>query len=159
MWWFALPALAQPQLAGEWKLAEPADALSAKHAEAVEAGVSQLTWLIRPIGRSKLQSAVVNCARMSFALSDAAFEVGCDGHPRTVVPRAPGKHPWTNDKGETMQLELAVHADRVELVFHAEAGGQRSVYAVGDDGRLVVTKTLLSSHFTSPVSWSAGYAR
>lgn len=160
--WFAAVARgADPS--GGWVVAEPADAVTAKHDAAIATALAQLPWAFRPFARAPLASAVTNCGHLDIDVrleggAEATLAVTCDTDGPHVFPVGEDV-PVTGRDGKPYTGRASHGAAGWSLTFDGEDGGQTVVYTPETDGTLRITKSITSKWLSTPITWTVVYQR
>lgn len=157
-WFFSFVAGATP-LPGSYLLSEPREQLERTHLAALEAGIEQLPWAIRPFARPRLQGAVRNCRRLVLSLSPSTFESSCDQDKPLRLERGRSSQTVTADDGKPYTVTLALEPEEAAVSFSGEEGGQRFFYTLQPDGNLLLRQEIFSPWLSKPIVWTARYRR
>ena len=149
-------ALAEPELSGDWRLAEEPAALAQTHAEAVDRAVASLPWLVRPMARPFLKNSVQNCQRLQLVLDEAHLGLTCDERPPLKCSRGSEVTAVEGVDGSSYAVALEVTASAARLIFTGERGGQKSHFRREGDA-LLLRKEIFSQHLPDPIVWEVRY--
>jgi hypothetical protein len=152
----ALLALPSVALAGtRWLPTESAEATRQKLDRAVEEGAAGVSWLYRPIARSRLAPVATACPAYTFAIDGDRFRVHCEGRdPFEWTVGVTG--PWTDPDGQARVVSLTRSGTSYTLVIENDQGGKRWVYAFAGSS-LTVTQEVFSPHLSVPMRWTLTY--
>lgn len=150
----------QARMTGHFVLDEPRDAVDARLAAVVEQAVAPMSFLIRPIARSRLERVVVACKEYRLALSASEVGVICDA-------RAPIQRKLDNSGGkltgldgeEPLDVVVAVAPDSVALSFKSAEGQRTTTYRFDASGGLEIAVQVTSSQIEKPMEWKVRYRR
>ncbi len=165
----ALPARAQEvrpsaelqaRMTGAFVLVEPRAAVEARLAAVVEQAVAPMSFLIRPIARSRLGRVVVFCAEYRLALDASDVSVTCDARPAIgrKLDNSGGKLAGL-DGGEPVDVVVAVAQDSVALTFKSSEGQRTTAYRFDAAGGMEVAVQVTSAQIEKPMEWSIRYRR
>ncbi len=149
----------QTRMTGRFVLAEPRATVEARLAAVVEQAVAPMSFLIRPIARSRLGRAVVFCAEYRLALGANDVSVTCDARPAIErrLDNSGGK--LAIDGGEPVDVTVVVARDGVALTFTSAEGRRTTTYRFDDSGALEVAVQVTSEQIEKPLEWSIRYRR
>jgi hypothetical protein len=147
------------QMTGQFVLAEPRAAVEARLAAVVDQAAASVSFLIRPIARSRLGRVVVFCTEYRLALSESDVSVICD-------TRAPIERKLDNSGGkvagldeEPVDVTVAVAPSSVALTFKAGDGERTTRYRFDGNGGMEVAVRIVSPQIEQPLEWSIRYRR
>ncbi|MEQ1567165.1 MAG: hypothetical protein ABMA64_16110 [Myxococcota bacterium] len=153
MWWIQVAEATDPS--GRWTLATPPVALAQAHSAAVEAGVAQLPWAVRALGRPRIAEAVRNCGVLDLRATDTTLTAVCDADPPVTFTL--GRPSTVERDGVSYSARAELRPQGWALAFAGGDGGQTVVYERHPDGTLAVTKAITSSWLPNPVAWTVTY--
>jgi hypothetical protein len=149
----------QTHMTGQFVLAEPRPAVEARLAGVVEKAVAPMSFLIRPIARSRLGRAVVFCGAYQLSLDATQVSVTCDALApiRRKLDNSEGKLAIPG--GDPVDVEVTVGQDSVALRFIAEEGQRTTTYRFDGDGGMEVSVQVTASQMEKPLEWKIRYRR
>jgi hypothetical protein len=149
----------QARMTGRFALAEPRPSVEARLSGVVEQAVAPMSFLIRPIARSRLGRVAVFCAEYRLALDAERVSVICDARP-AIERRLDGSGGKVSvDGGEPVDVAVAVAADRVALTFKSSEGQRTTTYRLDSSGGLEVAVQVTSGQLEKPLEWAIRYQR
>lgn len=147
---------ADPALTGTWVPDASAEALQSLHAQALDKGLENLPWALRPVARPFLKGTVRSCARLDLSLESTAFRAKCDDRPGLEIDLSGDPVPTTGEDGGACEIRPAQVDSGVKISFHCERGGQHNTYVRDGDG-LLVTREVFSPQLAAPITWTVRY--
>jgi hypothetical protein len=153
------PADLQAQMTGHFVLAEPRPMVEARLAEVVENAVAPMSFLIRPIARSRIGRAVVFCGEYQLALDATRVSVTCDALPpiRRKLDNSEGKLAVAG--GDPVDVRVSVAPDSLTLRFIAPEGERMTTYRFDGSGGMEISVRVGSSQMEKPLEWKIRYRR
>jgi hypothetical protein len=153
------PADLQAQMTGRFVLAEPRSAVEARLAEVVEKAVAPMSFLIRPIARSRIGRAVVFCGEYQLALDATQMSVTCDALPpiRRKLDNSEGE--LAVGGGDPVDVRVSVAQDSLTLRFIAPEGERMTTYRFDGSGGMEISVRVGSSQMEKPLEWKIRYRR
>ena len=149
----------QARMTGHFVLAEPRAAVEARLASVVDQAVAPMSFLIRPIARSRIGRVVAFCAEYRLALSASDVRVICDA-------RAPIERKLDNSGGkleglddEPLDVAVAVGRDSVALTFTSSEGQRTTTYRFDASGGMEIAVQVSSGQIEKPMEWKIRYRR
>lgn len=149
----------QAKMTGRFHVAEAATALEQRLAGAIERAIEPMSFIARPIARSRLRSVVYYCQRYEMALDAQTVHVACDDRPRIDRRLDNSEGPVAGLQAEPVDVKVEVGADTVELAIAGSDGTRTTTYRFGDDGTLAVSVEVVSASLARPVTWKVHYRR
>jgi hypothetical protein len=145
-----------PPAAASFDLSQPPAVVQGILDRAVEQGVAQVSWALRPLARPRLASVATACPRYHVRVQGVVFSVQCEGK-KTFEWTVGKTGPWTDGHGTTHQVSLTRTGDILRLTFQGDEGGKSWAYDFSTEGALRVTQTVSSAHLAQPMSWVLDY--
>jgi len=125
---------------------------------AVEEGVNQVSWALRPLARPRLAEVATACPEYRVSIQGDQYSVQCRGKdPFSWTIGKTG--PWTSRAGKTLTVALTRSGDVFRLSFTETDGGKSWVYDFSGEDTLRVTQSVTSAHLGKPMTWSLDYRR
>jgi hypothetical protein len=149
----------QAKMTGRFELAESETAVAQRLAAAIETAIEPMSFIARPIARSRLARPVYYCKRYELALDAEAVHVACDDRPRVDRRLDNSEGPATGLDAEPLDVKVSTGADTVQMVFTSSDGKRTTTYRFGDAGALEVSVKVESESLERPVAWKILYRR
>jgi DNA-binding LytR/AlgR family response regulator len=149
----------QAKMTGTFRLAESEDTVKERLAAAIERAIEPMSFIVRPIARSRLHRPVYYCKQYRLALDAAAVHVTCDDRPRIDrrLDNSEGRITGLDD--EPLDVHVSTAADSVQMTFASSDGKRTTTYRFGDAGALEVNVKIESESLERPVAWKVHYRR
>src|SRR5262245_51401625 len=152
-------AALQARMTGHFRVAESDDVLQQRMAAAIELAIEPMSFIARPIARSRLRSVVYYCRQYEMALDAQTVHVACDDRPRIDRRLDNTEGPVAGLQPKPVDVKAQVGADSVELTIAGADGTRITTYRFGDGGALEVSVKVASPSLERPVAWKVLYRR
>jgi hypothetical protein len=150
----------QARMTGHFRVAESDDVLQQRLAAAIEHAIEPMSFIARPIARSRLGRVVYYCKAYEMALDAETVRVACDDRlPRIARKLDNSEGKVSGLQAEPVDVKVQVGGDTVELVIAGADGTRITQYRFGDGGALEVSVKVVSPSLERPVTWKVGYRR
>ena len=149
----------QAKMTGRFRVAESDSELKERLAAAVEHAIEPMSFIARPIARSRLQRAVYYCKAYEMALDAQTVRVACDDRPRIDRRLDNSEGKVAGLQPEPVDVKVQVGADTVELAIAGSDGTRITTYRFGDGGTLEVDVKVVSPSLERPITWKVRYRR
>lgn len=127
---------------------------------AIEAAVSKMSFITRPIARGRLRRTNQMYQRVVVNFTPAQVSTTFDQRHAIESPANGQAVPWTREDGERFQLSTAWENGRLVQTFRAEDGSRTNTYSISPDGRtLTMHVTLRSPRLSAPVEYKLVFNR
>jgi hypothetical protein len=147
-------AWAASPLDGHWTLDK---ARSASVDQAIEAVVSQMNFLTRPIARSRLAKTNAPIPTLSIDVADRAeIELGTES---VHAPSNGEAVTWTRPDGEAFRVSIHREGERLVEIFQGKDGTRRNTFNLLDAKTLALEVLVESPRLPEPVRYRLVYAR
>src|SRR4051812_9042229 len=157
---FALPAAAQAQaspLRGPFVVDR---AHSDDITRAIDAAVSKMSFVTRPIARGRLRRTNAVYQRVVINYTPAQVSTTFDQRHAIESPANGQPVAWTREDGEKFQLSTSWENGRLVQTFRAEDGSRTNNYSISPDGRtLTMHVTIRSPRLSAPVEYNLVFNR
>jgi hypothetical protein len=152
-------AALQAQMTGTFVLAEPRAAVAARLAAVVDQAAASMSFLIRPIARSRLGRVVVFCGEYRLALSASDVRIVCDARPpiQRKLDNSEGKLAGLD--AEPVDVTVALTQDSVALTFKSGDGQRTTTYRFDGKGGMEIAVQVMSPQIEKPLEWAIRYRR
>jgi hypothetical protein len=157
-----LPTLAFAQVPDGkvvYKAAESVKALRKKIDKGIEGAVEDMSFITRPIARSRLKDSNKIFNTITFDVNGSS--VGIKQGDRPMITMKDGKPTkWTRDDGETFTVTHTKGEHSITQTFKAEDGLKTLTYVFSKDlSKLSVSIELKSPKLGGPMKYTLQYAR
>ena len=136
--WLVAAAAAPPsaelqrRMTGRFRVAESESVLGPRLAAAIDHAVEPMSFVARPIARSRLRSVVYYCKQYEMALGPETVRVACDDRPRIERRLDNSEGPVAGLQAEPVDIEVQTRGDTVELRFEGPDGTRTTTYRFDD---------------------------
>ena len=135
-------------------------AMTAKIKQGIEAAVEDMSFITRPIARSRLKNSNEAFTTMTFKHVGHKLSIQ-HGDRKPVVSKDDGSRTkWTREDGETFVVTQKVSPNKIVQVFYAEDGTKTLTYNFSDGfSKLTVHVTLESPKLAAPMKYTLTYKK
>ena len=127
---------------------------------AIEAAVSKMSFVTRPIARGRLRRTNTMYQRVVVSFTPAQVSTTFDQRRAIESPANGTQVPWTREDGEHFQLSTSWENGRLVQTFRAEDGSRTNTYSISGDGRvLTMHVTLRSPRLSAPLEYNLVFNR
>ena len=128
--------------------------------EAIEAAVSGMNFITRPIARGRLTRTNEPYQRVSIRLGSDEVTVTMDDREPIVARPDGNPMKWTREDGEVLDLTTRWVDGALEQTFVAEDGQRANRFVLSPDGdRMEHHVTVTSPRLAQPLTYLLRYAR
>ena len=140
---------------GSWTYAtQPSDVID----RAIERGIDDMNFAIKPIARRRLRATNDPYATVELRMADGRVTTVLEG--RAITSPADGSTiDWRREDGEVLKVATALRNGTLVQTFTAEDGLRENVYSVAADGRLTIQVTIRSDRLPAPIVYRLLYDR
>jgi hypothetical protein len=127
---------------------------------AIDATVAKMSFIKRPIARSRLKKT--NPIYKTVAISRSGNEITVDFNGGTLVtmPADGSSTRWKRDDGEVFEVSARWQGSTLTQSFKAEDGERLNTYHLNTDGRTLTLDVKISSEqLPAPLTYSLSYRR
>lgn len=149
---------AEDSLVGRWTLDRGA---SGDVRRAIDTATARMSFLIRPIARSRLRGANVVHERLAITITPTEIATQVDGGAPIASPADGRAVTWTRENGDVFQLHTTLTGTRLVQTFVGRDGSSReNVFTPAGDGRtLNIAVTVAHPRLPHPVVYRLVYRR
>lgn len=145
----------EPAWLGTWKLASAPD-LGA----VIEACTADMSFITRPIARSRLKKLNPAYQRMVIARNGVDFTIQFDARQPIRIPASGKPIAWTREDGERFQVSLQAEGNCLTQHFQGEDGERSNLFRVNATGKgLSLEVTVKSQKLPKPLVYALSYSR
>jgi hypothetical protein len=127
---------------------------------AIERTVRRMSFIARPIARSRLRRTNAYHQRMSIDLSAGRVSMRFDDGQVIDSPLSGEVIRWRRDDGEVLDLSTRWQGARLVQSFTADDGGRVNTYTLSEDGRTLTMHVVVSSpRLPAPLEYDLVYSR
>jgi len=125
---------------------------------AIEKAVAEMSFIKRPIARSRLKKTNAVYRTVEISRTDDQVIVALNGTPITMPA---GGHPvkWKRDDGEVFDVSVAWRNSAVDQTFKAPDGTRVNTFRLNADGTMSMDVTITSEQLPQPIKYSISYQR
>jgi hypothetical protein len=128
--------------------------------EAIDAAVTDMNFIKRPIARSRLKKTNPIYRRVVISRTAQEIHVEFRAGAPVIAPADGTSVKWTRDDGEVFDVSAAWEASTLTQKFKAEDGERLNVFRLSPDGRtLTLDVTISSDQLPKPMTYSLVYRR
>lgn len=149
----------QSRMNGRFLLAEPRPVVETRLASVVESAVAPMSFMIRPIARSRISPIVYFCAEYALSLDASEVNVRCDTRPAVQRKLDGSDGPLRGLDGEPVQVKVELEPAAVSLRFATPNGERSTTYRFDDKDGMEITARITSSQMAAPLEWKIRYRR
>ena len=118
---------------------------SANINQAIETTIRRMSFVARPIARSRLRRTNAYYDRVVIDFTPVRVTTQFDGRHVIESPAGGETIKWTREDGEVLDLSTRWQGGRLVQSFTADDGGRVNTYSVGEDGRTLTMHVVVSS--------------
>jgi hypothetical protein len=127
---------------------------------AIDAAVSRMSFVTRPIARGRLRRTNQVYQRVVINFTPAQVSTTFDQRRAIESPANGQPVAWTREDGEKFQLSTSWESGRLVQTFRAEDGSRTNTYSISADGRtLTMHVTLRSPKLSAPLEYNMVFTR
>ncbi len=128
--------------------------------DAIEKAVEQLNWVIRGIGRSRLEAVTKIPPAVRYEVGSSTIKMTYFGRPTMEAPADGSFVSRTDPQGKPMQVSFSIKGDTLVQIFKGENGVRTNKVSVSEDGsRLTVRVSIKSNRLQDPLKYKLTYKR
>jgi len=148
-------AAQEPAWLGTWKLGKAPDL-----AATIEKCTEEMSFIKRPIARSRLKKLNPAYQRVVIARSGAEITIQFDERQPIRVPVDGKAIPWTREDGEKFMVSVKPGADALTQHYQGEDGERSNLFRVDGAGKaLSLEVTVKSQKLPKPLVYTLSYSR
>jgi hypothetical protein len=127
---------------------------------AIEAGVSKMNFITRPIARGRLRRTNPVYQHVAINFTPAQVAVTFDNRHPVESPANGQPIKWTREDGEKFDLSTEWQNGRLVQTFRAEDGTRTNTFTVSPDGHTLTMHTVIRSpRLPQPVEYNLVFTR
>jgi len=127
---------------------------------AIEQGIADMNFVIRPIARNRLAKTNPRYERIVLSRNDSTVSVQFDARKPIEMPADGHAVPWTREDGSKYEVNAQCSATQLVMHFKAEDGERVNTFALDPDGRsLKLNVKVTSPKLPKPVTYTLAYRR
>lgn len=124
----------------------------------IEAAISDMSFITKPIARTKLKKSNLAFKKITFKKSGKKVSIQHDDRKTVDSPADGSKVKWTREDGETFTVSQKVEDTQITQVFYADEGNKTLVYKFSDDfSQVSVSVRLDSPKLPAPLKYTLKY--
>ncbi len=128
--------------------------------DVIDAAVEQLNFLIRGIGRSRLEAVTKIPPAVRYEIGSSTIKMTYFGRPTVEAPADGSFVQRTDPQGKPMQVSFSLKGDTLVQKFKGDNGVRTNRVTVSEDGaRLTVRVSLTSNRLKEPLKYTLSYKR
>ncbi|MCA9718904.1 MAG: hypothetical protein KC468_29820 [Myxococcales bacterium] len=128
--------------------------------DAIDKAVEQLSWVIRGIGRSRLEAVTKIPPAVTFEIGASTIKMTYFGRPTVEAPADGTFVQRTDPQGKPMRVSFTMRGDTLVQKFEGENGVRTNRVTVSEDGqRMTVRVSLESKRLQDPLKYTLSYRR
>jgi hypothetical protein len=145
----------EPVWLGTWKLASAPDI-----GKAIEACTAEMSFITRPIARSRLKKLNPAYQKVAIARSGNDFTIQFDERTPIRVPADGQAVAWTREDGEKFMVSLKLAATELLQHYQGVDGERSNRFRVDATGKLLsLDVTVKSQKLPAPLVYTLSYSR
>lgn len=155
-----LIAIALPEKEWTYKSTKSDDANQAIINKGIEAAIEDMSFITRPIAKTKLQKT--NVASKQIFIKNTAKKLTVKHDDRAAVESPPDgkKFKWTREDGETFTVSQSATDDTITQIYYSEDGQKKMTYKFSPDFSKMTLKVKVESpKLSDPLEYSIEYAQ
>jgi hypothetical protein len=153
---FVQVAHADPTLQGTYVI-DPA------HSEnvdaAIERSIADMSFVIRPVARSRLVKTNPRYQRIALSHTETAIAVRFDARKPIEMPADGHKIPWNREDGEKFDVSAQWSGAQLVMRLTAEDGERTNTFVLEPDDTLKLHVQITSARLPKPVTYVLAYRR
>lgn len=144
-----------PTWLGSWKLGSAPDI-----AAIIERCTDEMSFIKRPIARSRLKKLNPAYQRVVIARNGADFTIQFDERQPIRVPADGKAIPWTREDGEKFMVSVKPGTDTLTQHYQGEDGERSNLFRMDATGKaLLLEVTVKSQKLPKPLAYTLSYGR
>lgn len=129
-------------------------------AAGIEKATEGMSFITKPIAKSRLSKSNVAFASIGFKFPDNKVSIQHDARKPVDSPTDGKKVQWTREDGESFMVSQKVSDTKIVQVFHAEDGDKTLEYVFSEDFQTMKVHVQLDSpKLPSPLKYTLEYSR
>lgn len=126
---------------------------------AIETAVAKMSFITRPIARSRLKKTNPAYTRIEIAQRGDVISVRFDDRAPIETPANGASVKWTRDDGEVFDVSTQVEQGALVQTFRAEDGERVNRFTANELGQMTMETTITSPQLKTPVIYTLLYER
>ncbi len=140
---------------GTWKLGSAPDI-----GAIIERSTAEMSFIKRPIARSRLKKLNPAYQRVLIARNGADFTIQFDERQPIRMPADGKAIPWTREDGEKFMVSVKTQGDSFSQHYQGEDGERSNLFRVGATGKVLTLEvTVKSQKLPKPLVYTLPYSR
>ena len=127
--------------------------------KAIEAATAEMTFLTRPVARSRLKKTNSLAQRIVITRQAETITVRFDARKPAEMPADGSVVKWTGEDGEQFDVFARVENARLVQTFKAEDGQRVNSFTAEDAQRLTLEVQVTSPRLPKPLTYTVRYRR
>lgn len=127
--------------------------------KAIETAVADMSFLTRPIARSRLKKTNTLAHRITIARQAETITVRFDQRKPAEMPADGSVIKWTGEDGEQFDVFARLANARLVQTFNAEDGQRVNSFSTEDAQRLTLEVQVTSPRLPKPLTYTVHYKR
>ena len=128
--------------------------------DVIKAGTARMTFIKRPIARSRLKKTNQPYQSVTIEHTPAQVSVQTDNRKPILTPADGKSIKWTREDGEVFDVNTVWEQGKLKEMFVAGDGSRENLFSVSADGTILTMQvTIRSPQLPAPIVYEVDYKR